>query len=129
MLDEAFVDVGLTLPHRLKTNGREGKRVLRALAQRWLPEPVVRHPKHGFHIPPEILATAAISNACGDLLLGSDARVGRFLNRALISDWVNRVRGKNGRPTGGDVSHGGLFQRVFTLLSLELWLRDFGLNW
>lgn len=129
MLDEAFVDVGLTLPHRLKTNGHEGKRVLRTLARRWLPESVVRHPKHGFHVPPELFATAAISNACGDLLLGSDARVGRFLNRALMGQWVNRFRGMNGKRTGGEVSHGGLFQRVFTLLALELWMRDFGLHW
>ncbi|HET8712176.1 MAG TPA: asparagine synthase (glutamine-hydrolyzing) [Gemmatimonadales bacterium] len=129
LLDEDVVDVGLTLPHRLKTNGREGKLVLRAVAQRWLPDTAVRHPKHGFHVPPTLLGTAAISNLCDELLLGSDARVGWFLNRALLCDWVMRFRATAGRRVGGAISHAGLYQRVFTLLALELWMRDYGLNW
>jgi len=129
LLDEAVVDVGLTLPHHLKTNGQQGKLVLRAIAQRWLPERALRHPKRGFHVPPDLLATAAISNVCDDLLLGSDARVGWFLNRSLIHDWVRRYRAASSQRSGGAMSHAGLYQRVFTLLSLELWMRDFGLNW
>jgi len=127
LLDEAVVDIGLTLPHRLKTNGREGKLVLRAVAQRWLPRSVARHPKHGFSVPPDLLATSTIAAACDDLLLGGDSRIGWFLNRALIHDWVTRFRG-NGKA-GGDISNGGLYQRVFTLLSLELWMRDYELTW
>ncbi|PYO94223.1 MAG: asparagine synthase (glutamine-hydrolyzing) [Gemmatimonadetes bacterium] len=128
LLDEEVVDVGLTLPHRLKTNGREGKLVLRHIAQQWLPPTVARHPKHGFAIPAELLGSGAIARACDDLLLGSDARVGWFLNRALIRDWVTRFRGSS-REAGGEISHSGLYQRVFTLLSLELWMRDYELSW
>lgn len=130
LLDEDVVGVGLSLPHRLKTNGREGKLVLRAIANRWLPRNVARHPKHGFSVPPKILATSAIAGACDNLLLGSDARVGWFLNRALIRDWVMRFRGKNGTSyEGGDISSAGLYQRVFMLLALELWMRDYELSW
>jgi hypothetical protein len=43
---------------------------------------------------------AAISNVCDDLLLGSDARVGWFLNRALIHDWVTKFRAASGRQIG-----------------------------
>jgi hypothetical protein len=121
------VDVGLSLPHRLKTNGHEGKLVLRAVAQQWLPRSVARHPKHGFSVPPE-LASSAIATACDDLLLGSDARVSWFLNRALIHDWVTRFR-SSGASGGGAISNTGLYQRVFTLLSLELWMRDHQLSW
>jgi asparagine synthase (glutamine-hydrolysing) len=127
-LDEEVVDVGLTLPHRLKTNGRQGKLVLRAVAQQWLPRSVARHPKHGFAVPPDLLATSAIATACDDLLLGGEARVGWFLNRALIHDWVTRFRASSGRE-GGAISHAGLYQRVFTLLALELWMRDYQLSW
>jgi len=127
LLDEDVVDIGLSLPHRLKTNGREGKLVLRAIAEQWLPRSVARYPKHGFHLPPELLATSALATACDDLLLGSEARVGWFLNRALIRDWVTRFRG--GQRDGGAISVTGLYQRVFTLLSLELWMRDHGLTW
>src|SRR3989441_8120690 len=38
LLDEDVVLCGLRLPHRLKTDGRNGKLVLRRLARRWLPE-------------------------------------------------------------------------------------------
>jgi asparagine synthase (glutamine-hydrolysing) len=126
MLDEDVVNVGLTLPHRLKTNGRQGKLVLRAIAEQWLPRTIARYPKHGFSIPGELLASGALATTCDDLLLGSDARVGWFLNRALIHDWVTRFRAN---PTGGEISTEGLFQRVFTLLSLELWMRDHELSW
>jgi len=129
MLDEDLVDVGLTLPHRLKTNGREGKLVLRAVADRWLPRPVARQPKRGFGVPPKLFAGAALSNACDELLLGSDARVGWFLNRALIRDWVTRFRATTGYQIGGAISHAGLYQRVFMLLALELWMRDHGFSW
>ena len=129
MLDEDLVDVGLTLPHRLKTNGREGKLVLRAVADRWLPRPVARQPKRGFGVPPQLFAGAALSNACDELLLGSDARVGWFLNRALVRDWVTRFRATTGYQIGGAISHAGLYQRVFMLLALELWMRDHGFSW
>jgi asparagine synthase (glutamine-hydrolysing) len=127
LLDEDVVDVGLSLPHRLKTNGREGKLVLRAIADQWLPPSVARYPKHGFALPPELLATSALATACDDLLLGGDARVGWFLNRALIRDWVRRFH--SAERGGGQISGTGLYQRVFTLLSLELWMRDYGLTW
>ena len=130
LLDEDVVDVGLTLPHRLKTNGREGKLVLRAIAQRWLPRSVAQHPKHGFAVPPDLFATSLISRMCHDLLLGGDARIGWFLNRALIHEWVTRFRATSGhRRSGGAISHSGLYQRVFMLLALELWMRDYQLSW
>ena len=47
MLDERVVEFGLSLPHRLKTDGRRGKLVLRALAEKWLPPVVANHPKIG----------------------------------------------------------------------------------
>src|SRR2546430_13361501 len=45
----------LSLPHALKTDGRTGKLVLRELAARWLPRPVVAHPKHGFTVPLDVM--------------------------------------------------------------------------
>jgi asparagine synthase (glutamine-hydrolysing) len=129
LLDEDVVALGLSLPHRLKTDGREGKLVLRALAQKWLPASVARHPKHGFSIPLDVMATPAVHSVLGDLLLGSDARIGWFLNRALVRDWLVKFRQASETPQGGAISRGGLYQRVFTLLSLELWMRDHQLSW
>lgn len=129
MLDEDVVALGLSLPHRLKTDGREGKLVLRALAQKWLPPSVARHPKHGFSIPLDVMATPAVHSVLGDLLLGDDACTSWFLNQALVRDWLVKFRQASETPQGGAISRGGLYQRVFTLLSLELWMRDHRLSW
>jgi len=129
LLDENVVALGLTLPHRYKTNGREGKLVLRALAREWLPRDVVHHPKHGFSIPLDVMATPAVHTAVEDLLLGNDARTSWFLNRALVRNWLGRFREAAISPRGGQISRGGLYQRVFMLLSLETWMRDHELSW
>ena len=49
LLDEAIVDFGLSLPHRLRTDGRRGKRVLRALAARRLPPSLAIAAQAGVH--------------------------------------------------------------------------------
>jgi asparagine synthase (glutamine-hydrolysing) len=129
LLDEQLVALGLTLPHRFKTNGHEGKVVLRKLAQEWLPRDVARHPKHGFSIPLDVMASPAVHSAVEDLLLGNDARTGWFCNRALVQGWLARFREAAYAPRGGAISRAGLYQRVFTLLSLETWMRDHKLSW
>ena len=65
-----------------------------------------------------------------DLLLAGDARTSWFLNRALIDTWLGKFRrAATGASEGGAISREGLYQRVFTLLSLEQWMRDFQLAW
>src|SRR5207247_11269188 len=48
MLDEELFAFGLSLPHRLKVNGRTCKRVLSEIAQRKLPPKVADKQKMGF---------------------------------------------------------------------------------
>jgi asparagine synthase (glutamine-hydrolysing) len=129
LLDEDVVALGLTLPHRLKTDGHEGKLVLRALARQWLPPATASYPKQGFTIPLDVMATPAVHSLLGDLLLGGDAYTGWFLNRALVREWLRKFRQAGDGPQGGAISRAGLYQRVFTLLSLELWMRDHRLSW
>jgi asparagine synthase (glutamine-hydrolysing) len=130
LLDENVVALGLSLPHRLKTDGRIGKRVLRALASGWLPPRVVSHPKHGFGIPLDIMIPAGFYPVLEDLLLAPTARTRPLLNPALIRQWLTSLKqAKEQRRFGGAISRGGLHFRVFMALSLELWLQDHGLSW
>jgi hypothetical protein len=64
-----------------------------------------------------------------DSLLGSDARTGWFLNRALVQTWLSKFRRAAAGEGGGAMSREGLYRRVFTLLSLEQWMRDYRLTW
>jgi asparagine synthase (glutamine-hydrolysing) len=131
LLDEDVVALGLSLPHRLKTDGRTGKLVLRTLARRWLPPAVARHPKHGFTIPLDVMVGRQVHTALDDVLLSPRAHTRCVVDDALVRGWLDAFRRphpENGSG-GGTISRGGLYQRVFTLLALELWLGDHGLSW
>jgi asparagine synthase (glutamine-hydrolysing) len=123
------VDLALSLPHRMKTDGRTGKLILRELATRWLPPEVASHPKHGFTIPLDMMVRPAFHRALADLLNGSDARTSAFLESRLIHGWLQQFRLASNGLGGGRISREGLYLRVFMLLALELWLRDQRLVW
>ncbi|HXV85055.1 MAG TPA: asparagine synthase (glutamine-hydrolyzing) [Gemmatimonadales bacterium] len=129
MLDEDLVDFGVTLPHRLKTDGRVGKLILRGVARRWLPTEVVRHPKHGFSIPLDVMVPDAFHALVADLVCGRDARTRPFLNGPLVQGWLAAFAAARNGVRPGYLSREGLYQRVFTLVSLEQWLRDHRLTW
>jgi asparagine synthase len=129
LLDEDVVRCGLQLPHRLKTDGRAGKLVLRGLARRWLPEKVATHRKQGFSIPLDRMVGPAFHEMLADLLLSDGARIRRLLNVGLVQRWLELFRTAGQGRRIGSISRGGLYQRVFILLSLELWLREWGLEW
>jgi len=129
MLDEEIVRCGLRLPHRLKTDGRKGKLVLRALARRWLPSRVAAHRKQGFSIPLDRMVGPAFHDMLAEFLLSGGARIGTFLDTRVVELWVKWFRdAREGRRVGA-LSRGGLYQRVFILLALEIWLREQRLTW
>jgi len=129
LLDDELVDLGLTLPHRLKTNGRKGKLVLRELARRWLPAEVARHPKHGFSIPLDVMVKPSFHRTVTELLAADSARTRPFLNSRIVMHWLSAFIAAGSGMRDAGISRGGLDQRIFTLFSLELWMRDHGLSW
>jgi asparagine synthase (glutamine-hydrolysing) len=129
MLDEDLVALGLTLPHRLKTDGTTGKRVLRALARRWLPPAVAAHPKHGFAVPVDVMVPDGFYEVLAALLLSSDSRTAAFLDPAVVGRWLHAFRRARDGHYLGTISRDGLYQRVFIVLALELWMREHHLSW
>lgn len=129
LLDERLVAIGLSLPHRLKTDGRRGKLVLRELATRWLPPAVTAHPKHGFTVPLDVMMPADVHTALADVLLGPNARTRPVLDTGLVESWLRQFRAAREGRRGGVISRAGLYQRIFMALALELWLRDWNLSW
>ena len=129
MLDEELVGLALSLPHRMKTDGRTGKLVLRDVAANWLPPEVASHPKHGFTIPLDVMVGPAFHDALGDLLVSDTSRTGGVLQRDLVASWLRQFRKATAGDTGGAISREGLYLRVFMLLALELWMREQRLTW
>ena len=129
MLDEDLVGLALSLTHRMKTDGRTGKLVLRDVARDWLPREVAGHPKHGFTIPLDVMVRGDFHDGLEDLLGAPESRTADFVNRTLVRSWLDRFRGATHGGSGGNISREGLYLRVFMLLALELWMRDQRLTW
>ena len=52
-----------------------------------------------------------------------------MVDTALARGWLHGFRLARAGHTPGTISRGGLYQRVFMLLALELWLQEFGFTW
>jgi asparagine synthase (glutamine-hydrolysing) len=50
-LDHRFVDEAMTIPANLKIRGLNQKHILKQVAAKWLPAPVINHRKQGFEAP------------------------------------------------------------------------------
>jgi asparagine synthase (glutamine-hydrolysing) len=123
MLDEDLFAFGLSLPHRLKVNGRTCKRVLRGVAQRRLPPAVANKPKRGFVIPVDTWVDADFRRRLRDSLLGPSSRLPEFFNPVVYKPIVEAFC--EDRPFFG-ISKGGLYGRVIMLLSIQLTMEQLG---
>ena len=121
MLDEELFAFGLSLPHDLKVQGRMCKRVLRAVAQSWLPPAVASKPKRGFEIPVDSWVNADFKMRLKDALLGPSSRLPDFFRPEAYRPMVQAFC--EGRPCPG-ISRQGLYQRAIMLLSVHVVLCD-----
>src|SRR5262249_53737836 len=117
MLDEDLFAFGLSLPHHLKVNGRTCKRVLRAVAERRLPQPVAQKPKKGFVIPLDTWVDADFRSCLRDCLLSPSCRLPEFFRPEMYRPIIQAFCDDRPRP---GISRPGLYQRAIMLLSVEL---------
>lgn len=117
MLDEDLFAFGLTLPHRLKVNGRTCKRVLRAVAERKLPPEVASKPKRGFAIPVDTWVDTAFKAGLRETLLGPSTKLPEYFHPKVYRPMVEAFC--DGRPYG-TISRQGLYQLATMLLSVEM---------
>jgi asparagine synthase (glutamine-hydrolysing) len=112
-LDHRIVELGLSLPDRLKARGGEGKWLIKRWAERLLPPGHLRRPKRGFHVP------------IGDWLAGELAQeVGRRLLRNRgIREWF-RPDGIQ-RLAAARRSGRGSSRELFGLMQFAIWHRLF----
>jgi asparagine synthase (glutamine-hydrolysing) len=115
-LDRPLAEYAASLPDALKRRRLTGKVVLRRAVADLVPAEVLRRPKHGFAVPLAAWFRGELQPMLRDTLLG-DARVTRrLLRRAVVGDLVRA-------HAEGRADHG---HRLWTLLTLELWMRRHG---
>jgi asparagine synthase (glutamine-hydrolysing) len=117
LLDRTLMSYAATLPDHLKRRGAIGKVVLKAAAAPLLPEGIVNRPKHGFGVPVGRWFRGELRPLVEDTLLPRP-RLGRWLRVSAIRDLLDSHNA--GRTDAG--------HRLWTLLTLELWLRKHGFD-
>jgi asparagine synthase (glutamine-hydrolysing) len=119
-LGEAVLECAARLPNSLKYRGPSNKLLLRQLAARYLPKAVAQKKKWGFGIPLDSWLGRSGRRAIGEMLVARSARIRALIQpeyiRRLLDGFVCQ------RWDHSQWSRFGLYQRVYSLWSLEQWL-------
>jgi len=111
-LDHRFVEEVMSIPANLKIRGLQQKRILKQVAAKWLPAPVIEHRKQGFEAPMGRWLRGPLKSLMQDTLAaGSLAEAGIF-DAAQIA----RLQGEH---LSGARKHSKV---LFSLLMFQLWL-------
>jgi asparagine synthase (glutamine-hydrolysing) len=114
-LDHRLVELSFTLPRTVKVRSGTTKWVLKEVARRHLPAAIIDRPKVGFKVPLDAWFREGLRDMAFDLLTGPSSFVGTTFNRPAVQDLlVAHSRGQRDEQ-----------QRIWTLLSLEVWHREF----
>jgi asparagine synthase (glutamine-hydrolysing) len=115
-LTNELVDFALRLPPGFKLRGRQGKYLLKQVAQRYLPAAIVRRPKHGFALPVAAWLRGPLRQPLGDLLQQERLHRGGHFQPAVVQRLV-------AEHLSGRHNHA---KRLWPLLIFELWREHYG---
>jgi asparagine synthase (glutamine-hydrolysing) len=113
-LDHRLVEEAMTIPASLKIRHLDQKHILKEVAGRWLPEPIVRRRKQGFEAPMGRWLRGPLKETMQDTL-SADA-----LNAVGLFDSAEVERLKREHLSGAR-KHSKL---LFSLLMFHLWYRE-----
>jgi asparagine synthase (glutamine-hydrolysing) len=96
LLDYRLVEFAWTLPLSMKVRGGRGKRVLRRVLSRYVPEALIERPKMGFGIPLETWLRGRLRDWAESLLDERALRAGGLLNPAPVrAKWREHLAGND----------------------------------
>jgi asparagine synthase (glutamine-hydrolysing) len=115
LLDHELIEMAARMPARLKLKGLTGKYILKRAAEQWLPREIIHRKKAGFSAPIRAWLVRDLREMVEDLLSESNIRRRGYFDyravRQLIDDNLSGREDNN--------------LKVFQLLTLELWHREF----
>jgi asparagine synthase (glutamine-hydrolysing) len=113
LFDDRIVKLSLEVPPEYKLDGACEKAVLKAAVADLLPARILERPKSGMMVPVQRWFRERWGRPAAALLLSRHARTRRFLDQAVVREWLNYR---------GDVwARYGV--KLWLLVSLELWLQ------
>jgi asparagine synthase (glutamine-hydrolysing) len=114
LLDHMLIEFGLSLPEAYLMDERGGKRVLRAMLARYLPQDLIERPKHGFTVPLDDWFRGAAADVA--------AHVARSESLAALGHLdMDAVEAMRREHASGRRDHG---DRLYGLLALDTWARQ-----
>ena len=94
-LSTAVANYALSLPHSALLRGTTGKRILRSVAQAYLPASIISRRKHGFALPVSSLIRTDLREAVESTLLDAANPVYEHLRRGKVERlWDDHTSGK-----------------------------------
>ena len=97
LLDHHVMEYAARLPARFKLRNGEQKVLLRQLARRRLPTPLVRLPKKGFGVPVDHWFRGELQGFARDVLLGPTATGRGYYQDAVRASDARRARRRHGQ--------------------------------
>jgi len=110
-LDHHLIEEAMTIPSSLKIRGLDQKHILKEVARRWLPEPVIKHRKQGFEAPMGRWLRGPLKGVL------EDALTARALATTGVFD-VKEVERLKHEHLSGRRKHSKL---LFSVLIFQLW--------
>jgi asparagine synthase (glutamine-hydrolysing) len=116
LLDYILGEFAMSLPSQYLIKGLTTKSLLRDAYRGYLPNEVIEGKKRGFEIPLKAWLQYELRPMINDLLATPNARVRRYLSDAYV----------DGVVAGTMLTERNASFLLYSLLILELWLREFG---
>jgi asparagine synthase (glutamine-hydrolysing) len=115
LLDHKLLEFAARVPSSLKMRNGTTKYLLRQALNRYVPAPIVNGPKHGFTMPIGDWLRGPLKDLGSDLILGPQLHERGLFRRATLTKlWNEHQEGRRNHQ-----------HRLWTLLMLELWFRQF----
>lgn len=115
LLDPRLAEVAAQLPIALKVDPKMTKVVLRRISDKWLPSELATRPKKGFSFPIREWFRGELHGWLRQRLLDESTVVPKYFDGNCVRQMLDEHR-------DGARNHGG---RLYSLLTLELWHREF----
>jgi asparagine synthase (glutamine-hydrolysing) len=114
-LDHELMQLAASIPATLKVRGAEKKWILREAMRGWLPDDILDRPKQGFSVPLSTWLRTDLRSWARDILLDPATLQRGYFRPTAVEDLLDR------HAAGAD----GDDHRIWSLLMLELWHREF----
>lgn len=118
LFDRSVIDHAFRVPPQYKLSGTVEKWILKQAVRELLPATIVDRPKSGMQVPVQRWLAGPLRDLGHDLLLSQSARDRGLFREDTVRTWLRGEGTLLGR-------HGA---KLWLLLSLELWLRSFGVR-